>query len=646
MRLPAYPLITIDPFMSIWSMNDTLTAGTTQLWCGHEKTLKGTIIVDGRVFRFMGKGTQRLIPQTALEVTPLVTAYTFENQTVRLCVEFWTPLFLDDIHTMSVPCSFIDYRVTVLDGQSHGIEICLTMDENFCYDGKRKPVVGGEKTVNGIPVSYMAREQQTPLAYTGDGVGIDWGEFYLAGKDARFVRDNAGARLRSVHAAQTQTGFFATDIVAYDDTYSIEYLGQKLKGIWTERFADVYEAIRFCRDNADSLREKAAAWNRRLLSDAARFGPDYQTILTAAYRQVLAAHKLVRDNAGNLLYMSKECHSNGCINTVDVSYPSVPLFLLYNPALVRGMMNGIFEFARLPVWKGDFAPHDLGQYPVANGQVYALTLKDAEERRKVYTMSEEVFDFSHQMPVEECGNMLIMAYAYAVAADDTAFLQTNADLLKTWAEYLVKTGNELAFQLCTDDFAGALAQNVNLAMKSCVGIACYGRILALFGESGGENYQHIARQNAADLVARATEGNKLRLTFDKKASWSLKYNMIWDAIFDLDLFDEQVAANEIAQYYRVRNKYGVPLDSRKSFTKSDWLMWASALDESGETTKAFAKDLTDMLANTRNRVPFTDWYETKTAKLCWFWHRTVLGGLWMPLLRAEKNAVFGDTKRG
>jgi hypothetical protein len=121
--------------------------------------------------------------------------------------------------------------------------------------------------------------------------------------------------------------------------------------------------------------------------------------------------------------------------------------------------------------------------------------------------------------------------------------------------------------------------------------------------------------------------------------------MIWDAIFDLGLFDEQVAANEIAQYYRVRNKYGVPLDSRKSFTKSDWLIWASALDDSGEVTKAFAKDLTEMLSNTKNRVPFTDWYETKTAKLCWMWHRTVLGGLWMPLLRAEKNTVFGGTKR-
>ena len=45
-------------------------------------------------------------------------------------------------------------------------------------------------------------------------------------------------------------------------------------------------------------------------------------------------------------FVSKECHSNGCAATVDVSYPSIPLFLLYNPELVRGMMRPVFKFAR------------------------------------------------------------------------------------------------------------------------------------------------------------------------------------------------------------------------------------------------------------------------------------------------------------
>ena len=55
-------------------------------------------------------------------------------------------------------------------------------------------------------------------------------------------------------------------------------------------------------------------------------------------RQTLAAHKLVLDENGEVLYVSKECFSNGCAVTVDVSYPSIPLFLIYNPELVKGMI--------------------------------------------------------------------------------------------------------------------------------------------------------------------------------------------------------------------------------------------------------------------------------------------------------------------
>jgi len=639
MRLPAYPLITIDPFMSIWSMSDKLTDIGTQLWCGLDKTLKGTVSVDGKVFRFMGKSPEKALQQSELIVTPLITAYIFANSEIELKVDFWSPLFLDDICLMSTPCSFIDYRVTALDGKKHSVEITLTMDENFCYNGKKKPVAGGVKTESGCKTAFMARDSQIPLEYTGDGVGIDWGEFYLAGDDVSFESEESGSSIKSVHIAEVEASFFASDILAYDDFYSIEYMGKKLKGIWTEKFANIFEAVKYCGENRAALYEKALSWNSRILSDASGFGADYRTILTAAYRQVLAAHKLVRDSSGKLLYMSKECHSNGCINTVDVSYPSVPLFLLYNPVLVQGMMNGIFEFARLPVWKGDFAPHDLGQYPVANGQVYAVTVKSPEARRDIYNMTEDVFDFKHQMPVEECGNMLIMAYAYAAAGNDPGFLKENMDLLQKWADYLVKTGNELEFQLCTDDFAGALAKNVNLAVKSCIGIACFGKILEMAGAPGAEKYLAVAKENAADIVKRATAGGKLVLAFDKKSSWSLKYNMVWDYIFGFGLFDETVATNEIKHYYSKENKYGVPLDSRKAFTKSDWLMWASALDKTGEATARFAKDLANMLAFTKNRVPFTDWYQTTNAKLCWMWHRTVLGGLWMPSLRAKWNDI-------
>lgn len=123
---------------------------------------------------------------------------------------------------------------------------------------------------------------------------------------------------------------------------------------------------------------------------------------------MIAAHKLFKDADGNLLFFSKENNSNGCINTVDLTYPSAPLFLAYNPELQKGMMTSILNTVPADRWNKPFPAHDIGTYPIANGQVYG-----------------------GDMPIEEGGNMVVLTAAIAK-------VEGNADYAKVlgFTDYL------------------------------------------------------------------------------------------------------------------------------------------------------------------------------------------------------------------
>lgn len=672
-RVPAVPLITCDPYFSLWSPADCAYDAPTSHWTGAEKRLQGQIVIDGIPWRFLGGGPANTARQTALSISATASAYCFEAGGVSLDVVFRTPLLLEEPELISRPCSYIDFAVSSLDAKPHNVVIALEADEGFCYHGDiQKEMLSGSIRSDSYNTVWMGQKNQRPLGHSGDDVTIDWGYMYIA------VPQNSGAKIKISQNCQEERLSLGTSldfgaviakiksflVLAYDDVLSIMYFSHAAKGLWARNGRTIHDAIKDSISQHDTLVKRCETFDADLQSRAVKTaGESYGLVCSLAYRQTIAAHKLIEDENGKLIFLSKECFSNGCIGTVDVSYPSIPLYLLYQSELVAGMLRPVFRFSRLPVWPYDFAPHDVGRYPYASGQVYSLLpMKGSIQRAHgarlhelavyppyyTYPGGNEVYDERSQMPVEECGNMLIMTAAYSLYSGKTGIAAENMDLLEKWCGYLEKYGADPGDQLCTDDFAGHLAHNINLAGKAVMGIAAYSILLGLLGKrTEAGRYMDTAHSMAADIEQRAEVApmggvaDHTALVFGDSTGWSLKYNMIWDKVFGTKLFSEEFYRREIGWYIAKKNNYGTPLDTRADYTKSDWVAWAAAMTDDSAKAQEMMDPVALFLKETPDRVPFSDFYDTKTAIHRKMQGRTVQGGLYMPILANEHLPKFG-----
>jgi hypothetical protein len=290
--------------------------------------------------------------------------------------------------------------------------------------------------------------------------------------------------------------------------------------------------------------------------------------------------------------------------------------------LLRAMLTPYFAYCSSPAWPFPFAAHDLGTYPLANGQTYRNFDKDPHQPI-----------IETQMPVEECGNMLILVGALAARTGDTTDARAHWPLLSRWANYLVEHGADPGEQLCTDDFSGVLGHNVNLAAKATVGLACYTRLAAAIGEAAtATRFETIARDAAASLLARARDGDATRLAFNQPGTWSLKYNMVWDRLLGLNLWPEAEHRRELACYRGKVERFGCPLDNRGTLTKPEWMLWAASLADDKPLFADFVARIVAYANATPNRVPLSDLYFTDSGRKIGFQARSVLGGLFIGLL--------------
>ncbi|KAH8887383.1 DUF1793-domain-containing protein [Thozetella sp. PMI_491] len=435
-----------------------------------------------------------------------------------------------------------------------------------------------------------------------------------------------------------------------------------MRPFWASYFSSPDELIRYHYNDFETANVLAKNYSDTLAKDAFASGSqDYQDIAALSARQVLGATQFSGTPDSPILFL-KEISSNGNFQTVDVIFPAFPFFLYTNPRWLAYLLEPLLEHQLSGQYPNDYSMHDLGyHFPNATGHA---------DGRDEY------------MPVEECGNMLIMGLALANAFrydTDPAFTSASADSLanvvegsrvwpdhvdafgidagimtgpaaakkwlsrsyklwKQWTGYLVRESLIPHNQLCTDDFAGWLANQTNLALKGIIGVKAMGEIAGIVGQADdAKYYEKVANEYIEKWqdygVSRDQTHAKLAYTW--YGSWTTIYNLYADSLLcfhipktpaskgfrwfgqkplaggSTSLFiPDKVYKMQSDWYYAVLQRYGLPLDSRHLYTKSDWEFFAAAVTSQG-TRKAILDTIALWVNETVTDRPLTDLYDTE-----------------------------------
>ena len=599
-----------------------------------QNTLGGQL-VDFGVYRVSNadKKLSETATQTSADVQATRTIYDFTCGGVDLKLTFMAPVLMDNLDLLSRPVNYITYEVASNDGAEHAVEIYFEAGPHWARNTPSQKTACETLADERFTYAKVGTLDQPVLAKHGDDIRIDWGYFYMVGDKSKFTTasGNPYAMRNSFLEGALQSGegdYLAIGsklgnvgakpvsdyiMVGYDDIYSILYYEQKIRPYWNRNEdSTIEEQFTLAADEYKSLVKRCEKFDAQLMKEAYEAGgKEYAELCAAAYRQSIAAHKLIQTPNGELAWLSKENFSNGCIGTVDVTYPSFPLYAYYNLDMAKALINFIFELCESDKWDKPYAAHDVGCYPHVWGERY-----------------------DGGMPVEESGNLLVMTGAICQLEGKVDYAMKHWDALTQWADYLVEHGGDPAHQLCTDDFMGHSSRNSNLAIKAVLGISAYADMAKMAGKDDiAEKYRADAERWAAFWKENAAEGDHYSLTFDHPhPTWSQKYNLVWDKMLGYDVFDPEIALTEIAYYLTKFNKYGLALDSRGAGAKCDWVAWTATLADDKATFEKFIIPMYNLYNESRGRVPMSDYYRTDTNTHIGMQARSVVGGYWIKML--------------
>ncbi|KAJ3976289.1 DUF1793-domain-containing protein [Lentinula raphanica] len=669
---PSFPLAVRSPYLSTWlpqGNGSALNDVWPQFWTGQFLGWAGFVNVDGTSYSFLGapgvasvnftKATQKSANFSATQSTFVLSA-----GSVDLTVRFLSPVEPSDFTRQSMPFAYMAVSAASTDGSSHAVQVYSDISAEWVSGNTSLAVKWSTSTQDALehqiqlqnPAPFTEINDRAPYGSALYSTLNTSGVTYQTGEDiivrAQFINTGKLDNIQDTNFRAISDNWpvfaYAHDLgtvsseatepvvigVGFVRDPAIEYIVaggqlQNRSSYFMNSFTSPSDAMLSFLQDYDNAIERAFTLDAQVNNDASAISFEYAGLVSLSIRQLLGALEITLSknndgsfNTSDVLVFLKEISSDGNVNTVDVIFPAWPGILYLNPDIGRFLLEGLLAYQASGQYPNKWSVHDLGSsYPKAVGH-------------------NEGND--EAMPVEESGNMVIMALSYALKSGNTSQLSKYESLLDQWTQFLIEDSLIPNNQLSTDDFAGTLANQTNLAIKGIVGIQAMAKIADLLGDSSkSSNYSSIASSYVSQWqnFATSSSGNHLTLNYGNDSSWSLSYNLYADKLLQLHTFPESVYTMQTEWYKTVDDTYGVPLDTRHTYTKSDWQLFTASIMTDTSVRDMFISAVTNFASSGMSSQPLTDWYDAVSGQPETFRARPVVGGHPMILPSPQPSQV-------
>lgn len=637
----SYPLSVRSPYVSTWlaggNNGGNLNGAWPAFWQGQINGWAGYVRVDGVVYNFLGApnvaGASKAVQKSA-EFTATRSRFVLTAGPVDVTAIFLSPVEPTDLLRQSYPFSYLTVYVNSNDGNAHNVQVYTDISAEW-VSGDRSLTAVWNTTASSTVVSHqislqsqsLFTENRDQIQYGSAYYGITFhsGVTYATGQDtvvrAKFIQTGQldNSRDTNFRAINNNWPVFALAkdwgsvvesgsnpavfVVGHARDPVIKYVlanGQfeNRRPYWASKFSSAQAVLEQMLTSAEYDHSTAAAdaFDNKINSDANAISADYAHIVAISARQVFGGIEITLPpslDTSDVKVFLKEISSDGNVNTVDVIFPAWPALLYTNPELGRYLLEPLFKFMQTGQYPHQFSCHDLGaSYPNAIAHLGG----DDEN-----------------MPVEESGNMIIMALSYAQKTGKTDQLSANYNLLTQWSQFLINDSLIPANQISTDDFAGPLANQTNLAIKGTIAIQAMSTIATLLGKTAdATKYAQIAASYAPQIVnfAKSSTGAHLTLSYGASDTWGLTYNLYAQKLLKLSVFPDSLFQSQTAWYSSHFNQYGIILDTRHTYTKSDWETWTAAIVTDTGVRDNIIRHLVAWQTDGIPNQPFSDFYDT------------------------------------